>query len=268
MLAIRIVEPNKTVMKKILNIAKQKFAFALIGCSILIGFSSAMAQSTIFNGDEVIAHGYGSAWTLRGAKLEAYDQLMEDRARIEASIPAHLRIEWGQIRGTEMSYWSSYGWHLTQVGTVYDPNGAVCYSEFMQLMDILEAAEQQIIDDLDARGWIGNMTEGSKCDEVHDYIQNAIRRIVNNLNAAFTCYDVVSLCDYGWLPNEYAAHIYLGVIDKNTGEVMYVLDPWRYAGSCHLIPFEQDPNGGNPDEVIPWELDGTTNQLYDYMFDE
>ena len=202
--------------------------------------------------DEVIAHGEGTAWTLQGAKLEAYDNLMADRAAIEASLPAHLEVDWGQIRGYEMNFLTYYGWHYSQMGTVSDPNGNVCYQEFQDLMDAIAEVETQLQEELEIDGWWGNMTGGAKCNEVHDFIEAKLNSIKTTLGQGLTCYDVATMFDSGSLPFDIAAHVYLAVIDRQTGEILYVLDPWRYAGDCTLIPYEDDPNGGDPEMVIPW----------------
>ena len=223
-----------------------------IAFAFVLALQSPAAQAQMINDYEVIAHGYGEAWTLQGAKNEAYADLMSERAAIEASLPAHLVVNWGQIRGVEMSHMAWYGWHYTQLGTVSDPNGAACHDELLELIELLAQAEEDLQEELSIGGWWGNVTGSAKCNEVHDFLEQRLRELRDQLSAGLACYDLATMFDSGSLPFDILAHVYLAVIDRQTGEIIYVLDPWRYGGSCDLIPYEEDPNGGDPEMVIPW----------------
>lgn len=213
--------------------------------------SSAFAQQS---GDFVTAHGYGYAWTLDGAKDEAYWDLMDDKEAIEDALPPHLAINWGTIRGQELDQMFGYGWHYTQVGTVYNPAGAACDAELDALIDILKEAEEILNEYLcTGQGWTGNMTGGPKCDVVHDCLMDIIRDLVAQSGLTLTCYDIATLFDDGFLPFDLASHIYIGIIDRRTKEVIYVIDPWR-TGTCDPIPADEDPNGGDVEMVSPSHL--------------
>jgi len=224
--------------------------FIIVILSLALPALAAPAQAQQATNGTVVAHGEGydmsSMWDARGAALAA---LEEHKAEIEENLPSASRIEWGQMRGTEVSTWSHYGYRITQNGTLVGPN---CFAELQALQNALREVEQQLREELDIRGWAGNLTGGAMCNEVHFYIQARLSQIEASLGGNLQCYDLASMFDSGSLPNDYLAHVYLGVIDRQTGEVLYVLDPWRYAGSCDLIPYDEDPNGGDPEDVVPW----------------
>ena len=62
----------------------------------------------------------------------------------------------------------------------------------------------------------------------------------------FTFYEVVTLFEEGWLPCDLAAHVYLGIKNKTTGDIVYVFDPWRCGDAVPIDP-ENNPNG-EPDD--------------------
>lgn len=126
------------------------------------------------------------------------------------------------------------------------------------------AAERKIIEEALARviaelkkkfpgignGWWGNVTgSGPKCNEVFEAFTDLWQKEMDFLKGKLKCLQMATLLDFGKLPFELQAHIACGVLSKDTKELLWVIDPWRY-GSCNLVDPRTCPNSW--DEINPW----------------
>lgn len=207
-----------------------------------------------YQGSSVIAYGYGdSYWQLSTARIEALDHLNEEKARIEASLRPGLSVNWGQIHETQMSDWTGHYVYLSQDGEVQGTGGAAAQAELTLMMMAAENAMATAEEDLSGigMGWSGNVTHlGPQCNVVHDYMAEEIQAILDTYNVNGDYYVFVTLFEEGALPWDLAAHVYYGIMNVQTGEVVYIFDPWRTGNVDPICPCD-NPNG-DPEQVIEW----------------
>jgi hypothetical protein len=114
------------------------------------------------------------------------------------------------------------------------------------------------------QGFIGaRLGTGPSCDAVHDALKSIITDLYNvNLqshNLVFDNYDFASVQADGiagyiptpWGPLGSTQHIYIGIVDRTTGQLVYFADPWRSNDYNTLNPEGGDPNL-NIASITPW----------------
>lgn len=205
-------------------------------------------------GSSVIAFGWGDTfWNLQDARIEALDNLNEEKQRIEAGLRPGLWINWGQISETSASNWGGHTVFLSQPGEVRGAINNTAQSELTLMMMAAENAMATATEDLSGigYGWGGNVTHlGPHCNVVHDYFFDEISGILESHNLDPQYYSFVTLFEEGVLPYDLAAHVYFGIINVQTGELIYIFDPWR-TGNVDPIDPSENPNG-DPEQIIPW----------------
>lgn len=129
------------------------------------------------------------------------------------------------------------------------------------MSDMLNAAIRDWEDQMDrdlGQGWVGNMTGwGYTCDVVHNFIQGRINHYQTEMEhqgVVFDDYDFASAFSGGYVSyigGALTQHIYITVLDKDTGEVIAFADPWRSYRYAQLTPDDLDPNTGSL-VLTPW----------------
>lgn len=118
---------------------------------------------------------------------------------------------------------------------------AMIEAELKKLKDILAQIEidlKKLFPDLGS-GWWGNLTGGPKCNEIADQFNILWAKYATGVK--FTCINVTTAFDSGWLPWDLLAHIACGVTLKGSNDFIYIIDPWRY-GTCDLQDPKNCPN--------------------------
>lgn len=140
--------------------------------------------------------------------------------------------------------------------------------ELTNMGEILEAAIRDWSDKMDrdlGQGWVGNITGwGYTCDVVHDFLQGRMTDYMDQAKAqgfVFDNYDFASIYSGGYISYVGGAltqHIYMGIVDQSTGNVVAFADPWRSLGYQSFTPAADDPNVGTI-SVTPWYTPGTVS---------
>ena len=236
-------------------------ALCLGGLPVKVGAFDIFTESDMNNGSlpyqgsSVMAFGYGSSyWELATARIRALDDLNAEKARIVSGLRPGLTVNWGQISETSTSDWSGHYVMLSQPGTVVAIHNPTAQAELTIMLTAVDNAIASTTDDElsgAGLGWIGNVTHlGPKCNEVHDILSAEILSILESLGYLSEYYQFVTLFEEGMLPGDLAAHVYFGIIDIRTGEIVYIFDPWRTGDGDPIDP-DENPNG-DPEMIVPW----------------
>jgi hypothetical protein len=152
---------------------------------------------------------------------------------------------------------SNTGGQITQSAAQELTNLGAIFDQALYLYQSQAANSNNGTNQVLGLGWYGNISgAGPKCDQVFTGVSDAINQVMQQQFGSYEFNDytfatIVAGGMFDFTGTGVSDHVYFGIVNKNTGQLEYFMDPWRNVMFFQMNPAAGDPNW-NVNSVDPW----------------